>query len=92
MKFREFITALIFLVLLMLLLYIVDARATWEDREQPAPTQTMPVEEPAEPEPSKEPKPSEAPYTTRCISRKMTLRKLLRCYGARHEGVHETIK
>lgn len=61
MKLNQFITALIFLVLLMLLLYIVDARATWEDREQPTPSQTMPVEEPAKPEPSEEPKPSEAP-------------------------------
>lgn len=57
MKFREFITAFTFIVLLALLICIVYARATWEDREptSPDPSQTMPVEEPADPEPSEEP-------------------------------------
>ena len=61
MKFREFITAFTLIVLLTLLLCIVYARATWEDKEQAAPTQTMPVEEPADPEPPEEPEPSEEP-------------------------------
>ena len=61
MKFREFITAFTFIVLLALLICIVYARATWEDKEQPAPAQTIPVEEPADPEPSETPEPSEEP-------------------------------
>ena len=61
MKFREFITAFTFIVLLALLLCIVYARATWEDREQPTPSQTMPVKEPANPAPSEAPEPSEEP-------------------------------
>ena len=61
MKFREFITAFTFIVLLALLICIVYARATWEDKEPPAPSQTMPVEEPADPEPSEKPEPSEEP-------------------------------
>lgn len=61
MKFREFITAFTFIVLLALLLCIVYARATWEDKELAAPTQTMPVEEPTKPEPSETPEPSEEP-------------------------------
>ena len=48
MKFREFITAFTFIVLLALLLGIVYARASWE--EQPAPAPTAAVEVPAEPE------------------------------------------
>ena len=61
MKFREFITAFTFIVLLALLICIVYARATWEDKEPPTPSQTMPVEEPADPEPSEKPEPSEEP-------------------------------
>ena len=63
MKFREFITAFTLIVLLALLICIVYARATWEDRKTPAPStaQTMPTEEPADPEPSEEPKPSKEP-------------------------------
>ena len=58
MKFREFITAFIFIILLALLLCIVYARATWE---QPAPAPTVPVEETVGPGPSEAPEPSEAP-------------------------------
>ena len=61
MKFREFITAFTFIILLALLLCIVYARATWDDEVQPAPAPTVAVEEPAEPGPSEEPKPSEEP-------------------------------
>ena len=53
MKFREFIIAFIFIVLLALLLCIVYARAAWD--EQPAPAQTVTAEETAEPEPSETP-------------------------------------
>ena len=59
MKFREFITAFIFIVLLALLLCIVYARATWE--KQPAPAPAVPAEAPAESEQSEAPEPSEAP-------------------------------
>ena len=63
MKLNQFITAFTLIVLLALLICIVYARATWEDKElpEPAPTQTMPVEEPADPEPSEKPEPSEEP-------------------------------
>ena len=61
MKLNQFITALIFLVLLMLLLYIVDARATWEDEAPSSPAPTVTAEETAEPEQSEAPEPSEAP-------------------------------
>ena len=63
MKLNQFITAFTFIVLLALLICIVYARATWEDRElpSPAPVQTMTIEEPTEPEPSETPKPSEEP-------------------------------
>ena len=61
MKLREFITACIFIILLVLLLCIVYARATWEDKEQPTLAPAVTVEEPAEPEPSETPEPSEAP-------------------------------
>ena len=37
MKFREFITAFTFIILLALLLCIVYARATWEEQPAPAP-------------------------------------------------------
>ena len=59
MKFREFIIALTFIILLALLLCIVYARATWE--EQPVTAPTVSTEEPAEPEQSEAPEPSEAP-------------------------------
>ena len=58
MKFREFIIAFIFIILLVLLLCIVYARATWE--EKPAPASAV-TEETADPEPPEEPEPSEAP-------------------------------
>ena len=63
MKLNQFITAVVCVVLLVLLICIVYARATWEGKElpSPAPTQTMPVEETAEPEQSEAPEPSEAP-------------------------------
>ena len=59
MKFREFITAFTFLVLLALLLCIVYARATWEEQPSPAPTVT--AEETVEPEQSEAPETSETP-------------------------------
>ena len=58
MKFREFIVAFSFIILLVLLLCIVYARAAWE---QPAPAPAVAVEEPAVPTPSEEPEPSEEP-------------------------------
>ena len=59
MKFREFITAFIFIVLLALLICIVYARATWE--EQPVTAPVVPPEETAETEPAEAPEPSQAP-------------------------------
>lgn len=59
MKFREFITAFIFIILLALLLCIVYARATWD--EQPVIAPMVSAEEPTEPEQSESPEPSEAP-------------------------------
>ena len=63
MKFREFITAFTFIVLLALLICIVYARATWEDREPitTAPAQTISVEEPADPEQPEAPEQTESP-------------------------------
>lgn len=61
MKFREFITAFIFIVLLALLLCIVYARAAWEGVELPSLAPTVTAEAPSEPEPSETPEPSEAP-------------------------------
>ena len=61
MKLNQFITAFTLIVLLALLICIVYARATWEDKETPATSQTMPVEEPADPEPSEAPEPTEEP-------------------------------
>ena len=58
MKFREFIIAFTFIILLALLLCIVYARATWD--EQPAPAPAVP-EETVEPEQTEAPEPSEAP-------------------------------
>ena len=59
MKFREFITAFFFTILLALLLCIVYARATWE--EQPSPAQAVSAEAPSEPEQSEAPVQTEAP-------------------------------
>lgn len=59
MKLNQFITAFTLIVLLALLICIVYARATWE--EQPVPAPTVSTEEPAEPEQSDVPEPSEAP-------------------------------
>ena len=59
MKFREFITAFTFIILLALLLCIVYARATWE--EQPAPAPSVPAEKTVEPEQPKSPVQSEPP-------------------------------
>ena len=61
MKFREFITAFIFIVLLALLLCIVYARATWEGEVLPSPSQAVATEEAVKPEPSEAPEPSEEP-------------------------------
>ena len=55
MKLNQFIMAFVCAALLALLICIVYARATWEDKELPSPTPTVPVEEPADPEPSEEP-------------------------------------
>ena len=61
MKFREFITAFTFIILLALLLCIVYARATWEGEAPSSPAPTVAVEETAEPEYSEAPEPSEPP-------------------------------
>ena len=61
MKFREFIVAFTFIILLTLLLCIVYARATWEGEAPSTPAPTVAVEETAEPEPSEEPEPSQTP-------------------------------
>ena len=61
MKFREFITAFIFIVLLALLLCIVYARATWEDEAPSSPAPATTAEAPAESEQPEAPEPSEAP-------------------------------
>ena len=60
MKFREFIAAFTFIILLALLLCIVYARATWEGEapSSPAPAVTAEADEPEQPE---APEPSEAP-------------------------------
>lgn len=58
MKFREFITALIFIILLALLLCIVYARATWEEKPVTTPEvakETVKPEQPEAPEPSEMP-------------------------------------
>ena len=62
MKFKQFIMALVCFALLALLLCIVYARATWEGKVLPAPAPAVSAEEePAEPEQSEAPEPSEAP-------------------------------
>ena len=59
MKLNQFITAFTLIVLLVLLLCIVYARATWE--EQPAPAPAVTAEEPTEPEPLEAPVQTESP-------------------------------
>lgn len=59
MKFREFITAFIFIILLVLLLCIVYARATWD--EQPVTAPTVTAEAPSEPEQPEAPVQTEPP-------------------------------
>ena len=59
MKFNQFIMALVCIVLLVLLICIVYARATWDEQSVTAPAVT--AEETAEPEQSEAPEPSEAP-------------------------------
>ena len=61
MKFREFITAFTFIILLVLLLCIVYARAAWEGDALPSPAPTVSAEETAEPEQPEAPEPSETP-------------------------------
>ena len=61
MKFREFITAFIFIILMALLLCIVYARATWEGEAPSSPTPSVAAEEPTEPEQLEAPEPSEPP-------------------------------
>ena len=61
MKFREFITAFTFIILLVLLLCIVYARATWEDEAPSSPAPTVAAEETAEPEQSETPEQTEPP-------------------------------
>lgn len=55
MKLNQFITALVCAVLMVLLLCIVYARATWEGGSTPSPAPAASAEEPAEPEPSEAP-------------------------------------
>ena len=59
MKFKQFIMAFVCFALLALLLCIVYARATWEEKSVTAPTVT--AEAPAESEQTEAPEPSEAP-------------------------------
>ena len=59
MKLNQFITAFTLIMLLALLVCIIYARATWEEKPVTAPTVT--VEETAEPEQSEAPEPSEDP-------------------------------
>ena len=61
MKFREFITAFTFIVLLALLLCIVYARAAWEDEAPSSPAPAVPAEETVEPEQPEAPVQSEPP-------------------------------
>lgn len=61
MKFREFITAFIFIILLVLLLCIVYARATWEYEAPSYPAPSVTAEAPSEPEQPEAPEPSQTP-------------------------------
>lgn len=58
MKFKQFIMALVCIILLALLLCIVYARATWE---QPTPAPTVAAEAPAAQGQTEAPEPSEEP-------------------------------
>lgn len=48
MKFREFITAFTFIILLVLMICIVCARAEWDDKAPSSPAPTVAVEAPVE--------------------------------------------
>ena len=61
MKFREFIVAFTFIILLALLLCIVYARAAWEGGEQTSPAPTVAAEAPVEPEQPEAPEQTESP-------------------------------
>ena len=61
MKFNQLIMALVCIALLVLLICIVYARATWAGGELPSPAPTVTGEETAGPEQSDAPEPSEAP-------------------------------
>ena len=61
MKLNQFITAFICVLLLVLLICIIYARATWEGEVSPSPAQTVSAEAPSEPEQSEAPEPSETP-------------------------------
>ena len=61
MKFREFIVAFTFIILLVLLLCIVYARATWEGEASSSPAPTVTAKETVEPEQPEAPEPSELP-------------------------------
>ena len=61
MKFREFITAFTFIILLALLLCIVYARATWEGDALPSSAPTVAVEAPVEREQPEAPEQTESP-------------------------------
>ena len=61
MKFRELFTAFTFIILLVLLLCIVYARAAWEDEAPSTPAPAVTTEEIAEPEQSEAPVQTEPP-------------------------------
>ena len=61
MKFREFITAFTFIILLVLLLCKVYARATWEDEAPSSPAPTVTAEAPVKPEQPEAPEQTESP-------------------------------
>ena len=61
MKFREFIAAFTFIILLVLLLCIVYARATWEGEAPSSPAPTATAEETVEPEQPEAPEQTESP-------------------------------
>lgn len=61
MKLNQFITAIVCVVLLVLLLCIVYARATWEGGALPSPAPAVSAEKPAKPEQSEAPEPSDPP-------------------------------
>ena len=61
MKFREFIVAFTFIILLVLLLCIVYARATWEGDAPSSPAPTVAVEAPVKPEQPEAPEQTEPP-------------------------------